>query len=282
MCLDSVGMWGLQRFTQCHPEASARCVWQGWGMRGDRHGVSVEAVSSMMKERSYLGLPAPLAVGWPQLRVILGKGPLSAAPRERLAGQRGPGGRPGAQCAWVIELLGHSRPGLQYSLIPMCLGYTGYTLFIACLGHRAPGVPFTLITTCFSYRLLRPGTSWSEGTWVTPWLGHSAPWSPCDLVPACWHRAPLTWSSFVMAPMCFGRMISWPQLSFSCRYLCGWGSAALGYCGPLSPCTWVRVSSMPWPLVTRWSPCTWVTVCPNHSSSASQHNVATMWLLFAK
>lgn len=137
-------------------------------MRGDRHGVSVETMSSMMKERSYLGLPEPLAVGWPQLTVTLGKGRLSAAPRELLAGQWGPGVRPGAQCAWVLELLGHSRPGLQCSLIPVCLGYTGYTSFIACLGHRAPWVPFTLITTCFSYRLLRPGTSWSECTWVTP------------------------------------------------------------------------------------------------------------------
>lgn len=91
-------------------------------MRGDRHGVSVETMSPMMKERSYLGLPAPLAVGWPQLTVTLGKGRLSAAPRELLAGQRGPGGRPGAQCAWVLELLGHSRPGLQCCLIPLCLG----------------------------------------------------------------------------------------------------------------------------------------------------------------
>ena len=51
--------------------------------------------SSMMEERSYLGLPGPLA-GWqPQMRVTLQKGPLFAAPRELLAGQWGPGGRLG-------------------------------------------------------------------------------------------------------------------------------------------------------------------------------------------
>lgn len=125
---------------------------------------------------------------------------------------------------------------------------------------------------------------WWHSSWATVFLGPHMPWSQ-----HIGHRAPqqgilLLWHQCALVTVC----LSHCMLAFLCLSLCGWVTAALSHCGPLTPCTWVidflacfghyihdghHVAGLP---------CTCVTVCLNYGSSGLQHDVATMWLPFAK